>query len=207
MDTQKKAKEKSRFIILIPHRDSLKPLEEYRRKLFAIGIPGAYSFPAAAPLASVSRPFSRDELKELARNIRSLTIENDGKIITQAAGSNFPASFHTEARRSQRHRERAGDFPFFGPLLALRIDENAFPETALPKILRVFSHPMLCAALVEPVPSAPPCLRERLEEPVLSFRAASLANLAIRPLSSGDPDYSFEWKIGPPVWLPKYKGE
>jgi len=201
LDTEKKVREISRFIVLIPHRDSLKPLDEYRNRLFSIGYPGIRSFPAAAPLAAVSKPFNRDELKQLALFLRSKTMENNGKFFTQAADSDFPESFHTEARGTQRHRGKAGDFSFFGPLWALCIDENAFPETARQKILRVFTPPVLCAALLEP---GLPCLRERPSEPIMSFRAACLANLAIRPLSAGDPHYSFEWRIGPPLWLPKY---
>jgi len=43
------------------------------------------------------------------------------------------------------------------------------------------------------------------ETPALSFRAAAVANLAIRPLAGGEAGFSFEWKIGPPEWLPGYK--
>ena len=182
MDTQKKTREIYRFIILIPHRDSLKPLEEYRRRLFAAGIPGAHSFPMAAPLVSVSRPFSREELKALSRNIRKQTEGNDGKILgTGSALAEF------------------GKFSFFGPRLSITIEESTFPETARSKILCTLTPPVLCAALVHS--------NENLvfeEAPALSFRAASLANLTIRPLAVGEPDYSFEWKTSPPVWLPKY---
>jgi hypothetical protein len=186
LDTQKKAKEIYRFIILIPHRDLLKPLEEYRRRLFAIGIHGAYSFPVAVPFASVSRSFNRDELKELTRNIRGLTTETDGKI--QSAGTALVHCSHSH-------------FSFLGVRLGFSIKESLFPQTAKKKILHTLSSPVLCAALVKGE-------NQVFEEaPVLSFRAASLANLAIRPLPTGDPDYSFEWKISPPVWLPKYKEE
>jgi len=177
LDTQDK--KAARFVILIPHRDSLRPLEEYRRRLFSLGIHGAHAFPAAAPLASVSRPFSRQELKVLTRNIRD-----------SLSGENF-SSGHENARL------KALGFVFFGPYLNLSIDENLFPQSALTKLLHVFSSPLLCAALVgdeKPVSE---------EAPAISFRAACLANLAMRPLSGGEAGYSFEWNIGPPVWLPK----
>ena len=188
MDTQKKVKEVSRFIILIPHRDSVKPLEEYRGRLFTAGFPGAYSFPAAAPLAYVSRPFNREELKELARNIRELSaiqVSIQGKIqSSKTTLITFP-----------------GKFSFFGPLLDFPFNESLFPQTSKSKILEIPASPVLCAAIVShgetPV---------YIDAPSLSFRAASLANLAIRSLAGGEADYSFEWKIGPPVWLPKYKG-
>ena len=175
-----------RFIILIPHRDTLKPLEQYREKLFATGYYGAFSFPLAAPLFSVSRPFCCEELKELAHNIRLLTMQRDGKIL--CSGSSI-TNYHD------------GEMSFFGPFLDISIEKEILPKTATGKILSVFSPPVICAALVA---SGEEPFRE--ERPALSFRAASLTNLAIRPLDSGAPGYSFEWRMSPPVWLPKHKG-
>jgi len=100
----------------------------------------------------------------------------------------------------------------FGAALKLTIDETVFPETARNKIIRLFSQPVLCAAIVDP--------KEKPEDascPALSFRAAALANLAIRPLineasskktmtaekQEAIMDLSYEWKIGPLIWLPK----
>ena len=195
METQKRAKELNRFIILIPHRDALKPLDVYRSRLFAAGFPGAYSFPAAAPLAALSRPFSREELGEIARNIRDFTRVTDGKI--QSAGTAFAG-------------DTFGKFSFFGLRLDFPLTESLFPQTAREKILHLYSSPVLCAALADSGSLPPETKRSGenpvlAEAPVLSFRAASLANLAIRPLAGGEADYSFEWKIDPPVWLPKYK--
>ena len=195
MDTQKRAievshfkvpplKEVSRFIILIPHRDSLKPLEEYRSRLFAAGFPGAYAFPAAAPLAAVSRPFSREELKELARNIRSLTAQANGKI-----------------QGERTALVQCGPFSFLGVLLDFPVGEALFPQAAREKIIAALS-PALCAALVSPGEEN----RALEQAPPLSFRAASVANLAVRPLPCGDRSYSFEWNIGPLAWLPKNGG-
>jgi len=197
LDTQKRTKDRGHFIILIPHRDSLKPLEEYRRRLFTAGFCGAYSFPMVAPLARVSRPFSREELKELARNIRKLPPQGsegaksaDEKIKSAGTGlAAFP-----------------GNLTFFGPLLDLPLKESLFPQTSKDKILHVLSSPVLCAAIVSSHMNAGGETQIPEEAPALSFRAASLANLAIRPLAAGDSDYSFEWRIGPPAWLPKHKG-
>ena len=180
MDTRPKL---FRYIILIPHRDALKPLEEYRQKLFTTGIAGAHAFPLAAPLVEVSRPFNREELTELARNIRNSTKETDGKI---TSGCIAPAGY-------------PGKFPFFGPQLSFLLKESIFPSTTRPKILYTISPPVLCASLMDPKTIHGGTLSFE-EAPVLSFRAASLANLAIRPIA--DEEYSFEWKISPPVWLP-----
>ena len=193
METHKGTKKTKRFIILIPHRDALKSLDDYRTRLFAGGFPGAYSFPAAAPLALVSSPLNREELGELARNIRRPGNGTDGKI--HCSGTTligFP-----------------GKFSFLGLCLDLLLNESLFPQTAKDKILHIPLSPVLCAAIVNSgflsaetnCPGENPILKEA---PELSFRAASLANLAIRPLAGGEADYSFEWKIGPPVWLPKY---
>ena len=184
MDTQER--EVSRFIILIPHRDALKPLEEFRERLFAAGCPGAYSFPLVSPLARVSRPFSREELKELSRRIRDLTKELDGKI----SGSGTAAVIGTGAAETDK-------WPFFGPLLNLPAKETLFSGAAKDKILHYLLPPVLCTAIITPAEKP-----VEMEIPAISFRAASLANLAIRPLGAGESAYSFEWKIGPLVWLP-----
>ena len=179
MNTKKNA---FHFVILIPHRDAETPFNEYRQKLFSIGAFGAYSFPAAAPLAAVSSPFSRDELKELAGTLRRLSAKTDGKILCQR--TNVTVNFE--------------HLSFFGPPVDLPLDKGCFPETARNKGLFVLCSPPLCAALLspeEPQPHEPP--------PALSFRAAALANLAIWPLADGEKGYSYEWETGPLVWLPK----
>ena len=192
MDTQQKT---FRFIILIPHRDALKPLEEYRQKLFSLGIPGAHSFPLAAPLAEVTRTFNREELKELARNIRELTRKSDGKILSRALQlrTTQNCSLGTAIVSSS-------GISFFGPLLNLPSKEDIFPETAKNKLVSLLLPPVLCAAIVGPQVNSSDKNFSSEEAPVVSFRAASLANLAIHSLA--DTDYSFEWKISPPVWLP-----
>ena len=182
MDTQKSPKGLFRFIILIPHRDALLPLHEYRQRLFSNGFLGAYSFPMAAPIAAVSRPFVRDELKELGSNIRGLTKEKNGKIISDSFGRVI----------------FGGKYAFFGPVLDLRIEESIFPLSSKAKILHVFESPVLNAALEDPESSG----KNAEELSIPPFRAASLANLIIRPLDYGVPAYSSEWRIGPPVWLP-----
>ena len=173
------------FIILIPHRDALKSFNDYRQKLFSIGIEGAFSFPLSIPLAEVSRPFSRPELKELAEKIRKLTMSNNGKIV---GGENTLA-------------QCPGKLSFYGPVLNLLIKDDTFPQTAKGKLLRALFPPVLCAALFKT--ALVPELTKSIETPPLLFGAASLANLGVRSLASGERDYSFEWKTSPLVWLPK----
>jgi hypothetical protein len=192
MLTKPSGQQEYSFVVLIPNRDTEKLLDEYRAALFAGGFCGAYSFPPAAPLTELSTPFSRDELKELARNIRKLTAAHDGKISAAETGAN--AGFGDYS---------FGNYSFFGPLLDLPAAEELFPKTAKKKIIRSFFPPVLCASLVHTGENPMP--NEGLN---LSFRTAALANLAIRPLSGAAceaPAFSFVWKIGPPVWLPAYK--
>ena len=179
-----------RFVILIPHRDVRGLLEKMRAKLFSAGFYGAYSFPPAAPLLRVSRPFSREELKEFARNIRSTVNENKGKILSSA-----PAAIHCP-----------GALSFFGPRLNLPVDEVIIPRPAETKILQRLSPPLLCAALVQAENDPVPETVIASDAAALSFRAGALANLSIRPLRPLDGEetaYSFEWKIGPAVWMPR----
>ena len=190
LDTQKKKKEVSRFIILIPHRDVFKTFKEYRKMLLTSGFHGAWSFPILAPLVSVSGPFTKEELKALGQNIRDLTMETGRKI-------------HSENVIITHNSEKLS---FFGPILGPPIAESIFPESAKVKILHSFFPPALCAALLAPPDEKPePGNHNSVKAPVLSFRAAALANLAIRPLAGGDLDYSFEWRISQPVWLPGRK--
>jgi hypothetical protein len=184
LNTKRKRSEPLRFIILIPHRDGGRILEEYRRELFASGLSGAFSFPAAAPLALVSRPFSGEELKALAAGMRELSLRNGGDGKFRPAGAGTAAS-------------PAGGFRFFGPLLEPW--DPALLSLGGSKALYRFPALCLCAALLGPG-----------DEPAsagltLSFRAAMIANLAIRPLDQGEEGYSFAWKTGRPVWLPAYK--
>ena len=197
MDTSGSPNNTSRFIILLPHRDAGRILDEYRNKLFCAGFFGAYSLPPAAFLAEILQPFSRRELRELAVNIRGLTQKNDGIIRTFGVTiHSFPSGIFTE--RS-----------FLGLPLTPPPDEeefrSAFPKEAGRKIIRFIFPAAVCAAL-ENSAEIPKKIPNSEEAPSLSFRAASLANLAIRPFPSAEKGYSFEWKIGYPVWLPAHKG-
>jgi len=179
-----------RFISLIPSRDTEKFIEEYQTALFAKGFHGAYSFPPVAPLAEVLHPFSRDDLKKIAVNIRKLTMVHDGKITSAESCTN--AGFEK--------------LSFFGPHLDLTVSviEEILCETAKGKIARTFSPIVLCAALTDSTEANP--LADKC--PALSFRAAALANITIRYLNGGIGKalpYSFEWETGPLVWLPAYK--
>ena len=195
MDTRNENRKLSRYVILLPHRDALKTVNEYRQKLFSAGISGAYSFPPAALLAELSSPFTQDELKDLALNIRERCHENRGIFFSTGTG-------HTRLTDSFGQTETtaasAGN-SFFGFLLNHPLDEEIFSPSAKCKVLREFLPPVLCAAIIDRE-AAP-----HTEAPALSFSAAALANLSIRHLDSGAKGYSFEWRISSRVWLPARK--
>jgi hypothetical protein len=184
LNTKRKRHEPLRFIILIPHRDGSRILEEYRRELFASGLAGAFSFPAAAPLALVSRPFSGEELKALAAGMRELSLRNGGDGKFRSTGAGTAAS-------------PVGGFRFFGPLIEPW--DPGLPSLGGSKVICRFPALRLCAALLGPKDEPAPAGL------TLSFRAAMIANMAIRPLDQGEGEYSFAWKTSLPVWLPAYK--
>jgi hypothetical protein len=195
-----------RFLILVPHRDTVKLLREYRRRLFGAVFPGAFSFPIVVPLALLSRPCTGEELKGIARTLRQTTLtgEGRGKI---AGGALRALPFPHEGGG-----RFLSDCSFFGPALDLPM-----PELLLPGLLYPFPAAVLVAALVEGEGAefgekAPPL-------GAFSFRTAAAANMVIRPLVEqpdgrttndrgavrADP-YSLEWKIGRLSWLPAGRG-
>ncbi|MHB9293974.1 hypothetical protein Holit_03093 [Hollandina sp. SP2] len=184
-----------RFIVLIPHRDSGRLFWEYRQELFAAGIVGAYSFPSVAPLAVVSQAFTKEDLQVLAHTLREISVQDGrgGKISTQELGClGYSAYTHTGQAKY--------DLTIFGTLLDLPI-----PEFSNPMVVYQFPKLVLAAGLIK-AEVGEALLNDILPKaPVLFFRAGMVANMVFRPLSSGAAGYSFEWRIGTPVWLPSHK--
>lgn len=178
-----------RFLVLVPHRDTVKLLRNYSRLLFGAGFSGAFSFPPAAPLALLSRPCTGEELKGAARALRQATLAcgRGGKIHAgEPAAVPFP--------------DIAGGLSglsIFGPALDLPL-----PDLSLPAMVYPFPALVLCTALVEGV-----CPPSRAAPPpaAFSFRAAAAANMVLRHpeggASPGGDLYSLEWRIGRLRWL------
>jgi hypothetical protein len=206
-----------RFVLLLPHRDIQPPLREFKRRLFATGFSGAYAFPPAVPLGRTERPLSGAALGTLAKTLRSLTagapsvpLPSSGQAPADAAGSGF--------FRAGPGFESAPGLPgllFWG--LPLNIPAG-LPELSAVAAEGFLPFPklVLCIGL-SPVHAgaaerAGKILQSLEPPPPVRFRAAAVANLAIRPLG-GDPPQdedggnrpglSFEWAMGKPRWLPK----
>ena len=169
-----------RFVVLIPHRDSVRLIKSYRNELFKKGLIGAYSFPIVSPIALVSSPLKKEGLKTLAFDLRELS-GNSGKIaVGESCILQYPPMF------------------FFGLKLDLPIpilSEN---------IIYQFPSLLLCSGLIDEDNDF--LKKETLPlPPSFFFRSAMVANMIFRPFENGVMPYSFEWKIGEPVWLPAYK--
>jgi hypothetical protein len=88
----------------------------------------------------------------------------------------------------------------FGPALDIDIPDTAFTGVQ-DRLLYRFSPLVAGAALVQENDSVE--FSDCPAPPELFFRAAALANMILRPLSS--ENYSFRWKIGELYWLPPLK--
>ncbi|MDR2785089.1 MAG: hypothetical protein LBB83_04150, partial [Treponema sp.] len=183
--------------VLVPHRDIRPVLYSFRRRIFAAGILGAYSFPPVVPLALLERPLGDPELKIMAVSLRTLSLETGSGVFTaDAAGT--PSLIGGP-----------GGFSFWG--LSLNIPVPPLPG-AFP-----FPQAALCAAAAGTDPEGErKILLKADDSPFLRFRAAAAANLAIKffPADGCVPDggntfpgLSTRWRIGKPCWLKKAGGD
>jgi ribosomal protein L28 len=165
------------FLVLVPHRDTRLILRRYSDSLFKAGYEGAYSFPWVTPLATLSLPLNRDELKYSAHALRN---------------SNTEGKFHTG--QAAIH-PLCGKKALFGP--SLNLSPDIFNSDAANKTKKIFSVPVIGACLL-PVKED---INKLLSVPRLSFRAAAIANMFWDFLDE-DGAESCNWQIGKPVWLP-----
>ena len=182
------------FVILVPHPDLAASLRGQSRFLFAAGLNGAWSFPQAAPLALLRRPLREAELRDLAAALRKASLPRDGKIALGKPILVPCPGFHG----------------FFGAALDLEP-----PPLPYPAVAHAFPALALCAALTAPAEA--PLLGRIQDLPPANpgfFRAAMAVNLTIKPLGGAFPagsvpapeeNYSFEWRLGKPRWLPSLK--
>jgi len=173
------------FLVLVPHRDTRLVLRDYSETLLKAGFTGAYSFPWAAPLASLSRPLEKQELKNIAHTFRKSA--NDGKFHAEGA---YAMPFPPEEKNSF----------LYGPRLDFSIPKDLFGDNTG----NLFPTVIIGACLLPGGrnETALPC------PPTLSFSAAAVANMfwqSVRPSSQDTKKdaYGYKWKIGKLIWLPK----
>jgi hypothetical protein len=175
------------LLVMVPHRDTRRQFHAYSAALFASGLHGAWSFPWVVPLAALNRPLIATELKALARSLREHIDRSGGKCITgQPVSIALPAI--------------SGSTPpsIFGPSLNIELPDNFF-EAVNDAVLYRLSPLVIGTALIQT-----DCHEKPLPDPPqISFRAAALATMSLRPLPDcGWDSYSFEWSIGTLHWLP-----
>lgn len=182
-----------RLVALFPHEDAAASIHAFRRRLFAEGFPGAFSLPLCAPLFSCERPLPLGELKIVARLIR------EARGLSRFAASR-PVELPWPYRRDRGFPERLIVSP-----LEPKLPDFGSREPYSPLGLIVAAD----TGTEEP---SPDWMMKALEGPTkeafaevfpVVFRAAFVANIAIKPLETGASGLSFEWKRGTPAWLPK----
>ncbi|MDR0322979.1 MAG: hypothetical protein LBI12_00860 [Treponema sp.] len=176
------------FLVLVPHRDTRLVMRNYSCDLFKAGFAGAYSFPWVAPLAALSHPFNKDELKLFAGFLRKAT-GKDKISAEKIAVTAFP--------------DKTNKYYIFGPCLNIKITagmfaDNGINENTSKKIYCLSSPPVIGALLSENRKEKLPPLE------VFSFRAAAIANMYWTSCKNETAHCaSFnKWKIGGLVWLP-----
>jgi hypothetical protein len=173
--------ESLRFIVLIPHKDALLHMDDYKQTLWKNGFAGAYSFPAIIPFIMTKQSYSSTELKNIVMFLKKMICSKNqsGKFFSQKA-----ETIHLFS-----------DFSLGG--LSFDFSCNDFPlkkdDEALPRFLLGFSllkngteNDFLLFANENPFPH-------------ISFRACSVANMIFCISEDG----TFSWEIGHPVWLGK----
>jgi hypothetical protein len=184
------------FAALVPHRNAVFVIEKFRQQLFSLGFDGAFYFPAAAPLALLSRPLSGAELKTAAAELRKLLGER--KFVLSAPPEESAPELSALFVPSSDGPSPAGGLSLFGPRLDMPLP--AFPESA---VLARWEKPLLAPAILGQGGERAGVPAGRLPSPPeLSFRAAALANLAVYPAENGEAGYSYAWEPGRLYWLP-----
>ena len=169
-----------RYVILVPHRDSLNAMEDLRKELFGYGFLGAYSFPLSAPLLRVSSPFSINQLKEFASMIKK------GRKNINCNGKNMLIN--------------SDELSFYGPALDLYTDNAIIPVSAAEKVIKIYNPVLFSASIINNIKNN--TINEKIiQNNSFSFRSACLRNLSIKKLGNNDDYYSYEWKMGKEVWL------
>ncbi|MDR0706366.1 MAG: hypothetical protein LBF60_00635 [Treponema sp.] len=184
--------EEKNFLALMPHRDCGKGVATVKRSLFSLGFYGAFSFPVASPLAVLSHALTKDELKRIAVQLRKNTLADGRKGIVTAG------DWETAA---------LGGIFFGGQRLDVPAERLFQADAVFPRgvVVEPCVVPLLVEAVMRNGAPAETAEEEKTRPAVqpasFSFTVGYVANLTLRPLRNDG--YSFEWRIGEPVWMPK----
>jgi len=186
MDTKKN---RQFFLVLVPHQDARAELQKYSDSMIKNGLSGVYSFPHAAPLASLLKPLNVNELKQTARSLRDYA----GKEKFLAAETSV-CEFNTGGEKMN----------LFGPRLNLKNPLNVYNNghKKIDKFDSFFSEVIIGSFLLPKTSEQSRILLQLQINKEISFRAAAIANMAICPVTIND-ESGYKWKIGKLCWLPR----
>jgi hypothetical protein len=225
--THDTTKDAIQILALIPHRDAMQEMQQAKKDLFCEGLYGVFSFPFVAPLAILKRPLKFDELKTIAKDLRTQTLTKNGRFTGElqetiplfddysAYGVRLSVSAANIAPESVPQIEEDARLHRFEKVILTQAliktekTEDRKEQSAESKenaaslifstIRKLFgSKKNLQNEKPSPGPHSP---LPSILNPAVSFRSAFVANVMLRSL--GMP-YSFEWTIVTPVWLPKW---
>jgi len=171
------------FLVLVPHQDARGEIRKHSQLLLKKSLSGRYIFPYVAPIALLKKPFTPDELKITAKNLR-IAASGEKFQTSETICTHFPA--HENSLR------------LLGPRLNIDIDlcaMNCAPEKIKKQITAAVIGLYLIPETSEQQVDAVPQIN-------LSFRAAAAANLFWRPVRKNGEIY-YKWKIGKLSWLPR----
>jgi hypothetical protein len=178
-----------RWLVLIPHRDSLTPIHELQRRLWQSGVTGGRLLPPLVYVDTVDKPIRSEQCKILAQELRQRSQERkeDGYIDGMSLGLyNLPGSITVLGLALSLHK----------PSLTLQDEPDvliAKPEQA--------SEPFLVIAL-EASEGVLELARKLYQETgPFRFRQGAVANLAFSLHENGNSSISCRWELGKPYWM------
>jgi len=170
-----------RFIVLVPHRDTVVILKKENLIFFTKGLEGILNLPHYAVLKKVKEPLVQAELKKEAQKIKTHIKKNNGKKIKLFP----PALFNLSDILPDDVlplKSLLSDYILIGR----KIDLYNYAKTLIPLALIKNKQKEKCKKILD---------EEDFTE--ITFSAAYIANMAVKQNKN-----KIYWKTGIPAWLP-----
>jgi len=180
------------FLVLVPHKDARAVMLKHSESLYKNGLRGAYSFPGAAPIASLNQPLSPDELKHFARYLKNF-MGNNKFYVTETSFA--PMEINGK------------DMILFGNRIDPDITTGALSGASftgagkINSVIQPFTAGLYFAERKNEKEIRAYLHDSRLSDFNVSFRAAAAANMFWKPYK----DTAYKWRIEKLSWLPKSK--
>jgi len=171
-----------RWVVLSPHRDSLKPIIELQHQLWQAGIWGARLLPPVVFIASTEKPASADTLKQLGQLVRQKSQEgvSGGYIDGLSLGlCNLP-----------------GNFSALSLSLSLGLGDAMLTTGS-----HLVPSPRLILALEADKRALELAYNLYGKLPPFRFRQGALANLAFSLTEDIHSSISLRWELGKLYWM------